>query len=347
MKTRVALATFLLLLAASILVVGCSQEDKQGQLTVVSFGGAYQKAQKVAFMDPFAKETEATVLEGEYNGDYGLLHERATSAQGTWDVVSVESGPSLRGANEGIFLEIPESVFEGARVLPAARRKHSVGHLVFSTILAFSPKLVGDQSPTGWADFWDLNRFPGKRALRNNPRGSLEIALLADGVEPKKLYPLDVDRAINKLDAIKKNLVFWESGAQPVQLLANEVVSMTSVYNGRIWDARVNEGIQVDWVMNGGLMELEFWAIPKNAPHPKRALAYVKSTLRAERQAKFASTIAYGPTNLDASKSISAEILAALPTAPATLPSQVAVDAEWWAANEAKVSARWERWVGK
>ena len=317
-------------------------------LTIVSFGGAYQAAQRKAYFAPFSEEFKVRVVEGDYNGDYGILKQRATAPTGSWDVVSVESAPCTRGMQEGIFQELPPSVFQGISLIPEARKPCAAGHLTFSTILAYDRERFpdSDAAPASWTDFWDVKRFPGRRGLRNNPRGTLEIALLADGASADKLYPLNLERAFAKLDELRPHLVFWESGAQPVQLLANKTVVMTSAYNGRIWDAKVKEKLPVEMAFRQGLMEVEYWAVPRNAPNREAAFHFIAFSLQANRQAAFSNEIAYGPTNPDALAFISNEVKDALPTAASVLPSQIPVNAEWWAENEAQVSARWEQWQG-
>ncbi len=344
----------LLSLAASILTAvlvinGCSRQEtpqnaaSNATLTIISFGGAYQAAQSKAYMKPFGEQTGIRITEGDYNGDYGVLKQRAEAPDGPWDVVSVESAPTARGTREGIFLPISESVWAGLNLLPEAKQSLAAGHLVFSTILAYDVESV-KTAPTSWADFWNTTKFPGKRGLRNNPRGTLEIALLASGVDPKALYPLDVDRAFRQLDKIRSNVVFWEAGAQPVQLLANKTVSMTSIYNGRAWNAKTADKLPIDWSWNHGLMETEYWAVPKNTRHAKEAMQFIAFALRKEQQSAFANEIAYGPTNLDAVALVKPEILRALPNSIEALPLQVAVNSAWWAKNEARVGAMWERW---
>jgi putative spermidine/putrescine transport system substrate-binding protein len=323
---------------------GCSRRaDATPPLTVVSFGGAYQDAQRAAYMTPFSQRTGVKIVEGQYNGDYGVLAERARAPASSWDVVSVESAPALRGEREGIFLPLPARVYDGLNLSPAAKRAGAAGHLRFSTILGYRNDTPAPH-PQTWRDFWDVKRFPGKRGLRNNARGTLEIALLADGVDPQHLYPLDVDRAFRKLDQLRGQIVFWESGAQPVQLLANRTVVMTSVYNGRIWNGQVKERLPLGWSMSQGLLEVEYWAVPKNVAHPERAFDFIRFSLEPAQQAAFANAIAYIPTNQDAQGLIAKDVKAAVPD---TGPSggQIDVNADWWAQHEAEVAARWQQWT--
>lgn len=341
MRARTAIIA---ILAATLSACNPSTDaPSKGDLTVVSFGGPYQEAQRAAYMTPFSKMNGIAITEGEYNGEFGLISQRALAASGSWDVVSVESGPALRGGTEGLFKPVPEGLLDGFNIAPAAKRKFSVGHLSFATILAY-PEAPGKLTPTSWADFFDQDKFPGRRGLRNNPRGTLEIALLADGIAPDKLYPLDVERALRKLSTIRSDIVFWDSGAQPTQLLANKTVAMTSAFNGRIWSAKTKDKLPVGWTFKGSLYEYEFWAVPINAPHPKQAFRFIRFSLEKDAQANFANQIAYLPTNLDAMSLISPNVRSAMPGV-SDKQEEVIVDAEWWAQNEGPVGARWMRWM--
>lgn len=321
-----------------------SDTPSNGSITVVSFGGPYQEAQRTAYMIPFSEKYGVSVTEGEYNGEYGLIAQRAQAPGGNWDVVSVESGPALRGGSDNLFQPIPDDFMTGLNIASAAKRKFSVGHLSFATILAYQEN-QGQHVPSSWADFFDLKQYPGRRGLRNNPRGTLEIALLADGVTADKLYPLDVERAFRKLETIRSNIVFWDSGAQPTQLLANNSVAMTSAFNGRIWSAKTKDKLPVGWTFKGGLYEYEYWAVPKNAPHPDIAFRFIRFSLEKDTQANFANQIAYLPANLDAMPLISVSVRSAMPGSLDKQGEAIVVDAEWWAQNESMVGARWERWL--
>ena len=95
-------------------------------------------------------------------------------------------------------------------------------------------------------DVCDLKKFPGKRSLQKKPINNLEWALIADGVPAGEVYDVlsteeGVQRAFKKLDTIKDSVIWWEEGAQPPQLLADKEVAFASAYNGRIFNAAVNE----------------------------------------------------------------------------------------------------------
>ena len=147
-----------------------------------------------------------------------------------------------------------------------------------------------DSPPQSWADFWDTEKYPGKRGLRRGPKYTLEFALMADGVEPAEVYdvlrtPEGVDRAFAKLDEIKGDIIWWEAGAQPIQLLGSGEVVMTSAYNGRISAANKEEGRNFKVVWPGSIYAVDSWVILANSPHKEAGLEFIAFASQPEHQA--------------------------------------------------------------
>ena len=206
---------------------------------MISFGGATKAAQDAAYFRPFEQSGAARVVAGEYNGELSKVKAMVDIGQVSWDVVEVESPELLRGCEEGLFEPIdPALLGNAASFMPGTLSECGVASYVWSMVLAYDAgKLAA--APTSWADFWDLERFPGKRGLRKGAKYTLEAALLADGVKRENLYsvlatPEGVTRAFAKLDQIKPHIQWWEAGAQPPQWLAAGDVVMSAAYNGRI-----------------------------------------------------------------------------------------------------------------
>ena len=114
--------------------------------------------------------------------------------------------------------------------------------------------------------------------------------------------PEGVDRAFKKLDTIKKDVVWWEAGAQPPQLLADGQVVMTSAWNGRIYDANKNSGKHFEIMWDAQGLDWDLWAIPKGDPRWKTPTTSSRSRARADAQADQTNYISYGPANMDASR---------------------------------------------
>ncbi len=186
------------------------------QITFVSQGGAYQQAQTVAILDPSAKKLGITINQDSIPDAWPAIKTQVGSGKPIWDVVDTPTGYCLRGGEQGLIEKLDFSKMPNAAAMPEAYRSpYSVSYEFYSSVLAYSQKTFPKDAPNSWADFWDVKKFPGRRALRDHPIATLEAALMADGVAPDKLYPLDVDRAFKKLEEIKPNVTaWWTSGAQ-------------------------------------------------------------------------------------------------------------------------------------
>ena len=163
--------------------------------------------------------------------------------------------------------------------MPEAKKPDWMGSDIYATILAWRTDKYGRSGPKSWADFWDVQKFPGRRAFHKHPIDMLEIALLADGVPKDKIYPIDMDRAFKKLDQIKPHVqVWWTGGAQTTQMLQSGEVDMLPTWNGRA-QAVIDAGGPVEIGWNQGLYALEGWVIPKGDPQG-RARQEVHQILR-------------------------------------------------------------------
>lgn len=317
------------------------------QIVVSDPGGPYTLGYRKAFYDPFEKATGIRVV--------SVARESQPVAQFTamvqtknfvWDVTTLTISADIpileaRGLLEPIGLKASDF----PTLMPEAVTANWLGVDVYSTILAYRTDKFGNNGLKSWADFWDVQKFPGRRSLRRNPLDTLEQALMADGVPIDKLYPLDLDRAFRSLDRIKKHIsVWWTGGAQSMQLIQSGEVDMISAWNGRA-QAAIDGGAPVVIVWNQGLYSIEGWGIPKGTPNAEPAKAFVRFCADAKRQAAFTDDLAYGPTNLKAYDSISPKRAAILPTAPENIKGMRLASPEWWHANREKATERFNAWL--
>lgn len=323
------------------------------RITVASFGGAYEASQQHAFFRPFTAASGISVVADQYNGELAKVKAMVDAKNVTWDVVDVEANAVFRGCEEG-FLEAidPKVAGDASDYLPGALHECGVASVAWSTVFAYDAAKFPKDPPKSPADFFDLERFPGKRAMRRNPKGTLEHALLGDGVAPQKVYatlgaPGGVERALAKLDTIKAQTVWWESGAQAPQLLADGEVVMAQAYNGRIYNAQVKEKKDFRIIWDGQIYAYDYWAIPKGSPNKAAALEFLRFALRPDRMAEQTKHISYAPTRKSAMKLVDAEVLPHLPTAPANFVRALRVDPEWWADHFDEVDQRFKAWLAR
>ncbi|MGF7163245.1 putative spermidine/putrescine transport system substrate-binding protein [Rhodoligotrophos appendicifer] len=320
-------------------------------LTVVSWGGAYQDAQKKVYFEPFKKESGKDLIDESWDGGIGVIRSKVEGGTDSgWDVVQVESEELVIGCDEGLFEPIDWDKIGGkdAYIAPAVH-ECGVGAILYDNVLSYDKDKLKEE-PRGWSDFFDTTKFPGKRALRQGPKVNLELALMADGVAPGDVYktlstPEGVDRAFKKLDSIKKELIWWKSGAQPPQLLASGEVVMTSAYNGRIDAAnrtdKRNFGIQ--W--NEALFTLDSWVVLKTSPNKDVAFEFLDFIGKPENQAKLPEAIAYGVTAKGATKLIDPKRLPDLPTAPENIENALQISDSFWIENIDRLNERFNTWA--
>jgi putative spermidine/putrescine transport system substrate-binding protein len=215
-------------------------------------------------------------------------------------------------------------------------------------VLAYNADKVKG-TPASWKDFWDVQKYPGKRGLRKGAKYTLEFALMADGVAPGEVYKAlgtkdGVERAFRKLSEIKPHIQWWEAGAQPPQLLASGDLVMSSAYNGRIDNAQ-REGKNLKIVWQGSIYDVDSWAIPKGTPKSDDAYKFIAFASKPENQAVYSGEIAYGPTNTKAMPHIAAATAAKLPTAPANLKGAIPIDVQFWVDHGEELEQRFNKWA--
>ncbi len=349
--------------ATALLAVG-TVAATAGTLTVVSWGGAYTKSQVEAYHKPWMEKTGNTIVSEDYNGGLAEIKAQVEAGNVSWDVVDVELSDAVRGCDEGLLEEIDKSILPPAPdgtpaeedFIEGALQDCAVANIVWSTIFAVdSSKTHGVDSID---DFFNTTDFPGKRGMRKGPKANLEMALMADGVPADEVYdvlntPEGVDRAFAKLDTIKDSIVWWEAGAQPPQLLADGEVTMTTAYNGRIFNAAVAENKPFEVIWDGQIMDFDLWVIPKGAPNKDLALDFIAFSTDTQRLADQASWISYGPARKSSGALVGlysdgkTEMGPHMPTAEANLKNALVNDFEFWADNADQLNERFNAWLAK
>ncbi|RWA60160.1 MAG: ABC transporter substrate-binding protein [Mesorhizobium sp.] len=345
-KTLLALAAA----TASMTIAGAAFAD---ELSIMASGGAWQDAQRKAWFEPFSKETGAKILEQEYLGDLGKVKAMVETGNVPIDLVTVETATVLQGCDAGILERLDYSkIGPRDKFIEGSALDCGVGLDAYGDILAYDPTVL-KEAPTSVLDLFDTTKFPGKRAMRKFPAQNLEWALMADGVAPADVYkvlatPEGVDRAFKKLDTIKKDIVWWDAGAQPAQLLASQEVVMTTAWNGRIQNAIDNDKKPFKIVWNNQILEYDMISIPKGARNPELAYKYLAYISQPENNAKLASYITYGPVRTDAASFVAPDSLPKLPNAPDHLSGAYLVaDTEFWGDYGEDLVKRFNAWLAQ
>jgi putative spermidine/putrescine transport system substrate-binding protein len=288
-------------LLAGLLAAGAGAQ----QLTFVSWGGSYQEAQTRAWVEPFAAERGITILQ-DGPTEYAQLMAMVDAGQVFWDVVDIENDFGLGECGE--YLEpLDYSIIDRDAILPGFADECRVGVILYATVLAYNTDVFGEE-PESWEDFFDLESFPGRRGLPRSPsRYILEMALVADGVAPEDLYPLDIERALAKLDTIKDQVVWWDTGAQSVQHIADGEVVMSMIWNGRVQTA-IDEGAPLAIQWNQHIALADYLVVPRGSPNKELAMEFIAYAVSSEHNHRISDYISYAPTNVNAFDQVNPEM---------------------------------------
>jgi putative spermidine/putrescine transport system substrate-binding protein len=351
----------ILILSSALLGAGFAAN---AQVTVMSWGGAYGEAQTNAHLKPFTEKTGIATVMVDSDNPATPIKAMVEANNVTIDVASLEYADAIRLCDEGLLEPIDiaalpagaDGVPAADDFLPGAVTECAVSTDIWSNVFAYDTTKITGTVPVTVADFFDLEKFPGKRGLKKGAKAVLEFALIGDGVPVGQVYevlgtPEGVDRAFAKLATIKDSVVWWEAGAQPPQLLADGEVVMTTAYNGRIFNAAVGEGKPFQIVWDGQIYENEMYAIPKGAPNKDQAMEFIAYATSTEGLQAQAMQISYGPARKSANAT---EILFKdgktvmgpnLPTAPENMANALETSADFWVDRDAELNERFNAWL--
>ena len=335
-------------------------------ITAVSYGGSYQKASIEAWYEPFAAAAGIRVDVEDFNGGLAQIRAQVEVGNVYWDVVDLNASDVTLACDEGLLEYVdpetlppgPDGTLAEEDFISGTLSDCGVGNVVWSTIYAYDANRFPGARPETIADFFDIEKFPGRRGMRRVPMANLEFALLADGVPAEDVYavlgtPEGLGRAFDKLDTIKDQVVWWEAGAQPPQMLADGEVVMSTAFNGRIFNAQVLEGQSFVIVWDGQLLDINQLAIVAGTPRLDEAMRLVSFASTAEALADLGRRISYGPARESAGPLITTHLETGvemgphLPTHPSNMARALRRDWTWWVDNQDELNERFSAWLAR
>ncbi|HEU4656490.1 MAG TPA: ABC transporter substrate-binding protein [Capillimicrobium sp.] len=317
-------------------------------LTFTSYGGIYQDGQMKAAIDPFGQESGAKILQ-DGPTDYSKVKAQVESGNVTWDVVDLDATWAA-GQCGKLLMPLDPKIVDTSKIPAGLATRCYVPAMQYGDVMVYNTKKYGSNPPKTWADFFDTKKFPGKRAIFGGTGdaapGELEAALLADGVPQDKLYPLDVDRALRKLDTIRSSLIFWDTGARAQQMLESGEADMALLWTGRAYSA-IKNGAPYAANWNQWFPREDVIAVPKNVRNPKASMAMVNYYLGAKQQEKLTELTSYSPINKDAKPKLDKLAQSFVTTTPERQASAVKVDTDWWGKNQPAIIDKYGAWLSK
>tara|TARA_R110002153_G_scaffold116886_2_gene260794 strand:+ start:3380 stop:4477 length:1098 start_codon:yes stop_codon:yes gene_type:complete len=358
------------LIAATALTM-VSSVAMTADMTIVSWGGAYSDSQNNAYHKPYMAENPDVNIINDESSAEAVAKLRAMNEAGnvTWDVVDVVASDAIRLCDEGLA-EVIDPDTDLAPAPDGTSASDDFGDLlvsecyipqiVYSTTFGYRTDKVGDTPPTDICAVFDTETYPGKRALEKRPINNMEWALLCDGVAKDDIYdvlstPAGVDQALAKLETIKDDVVWWSSGSETPQLLADGEVVMGSTYNGRLFSLIEEEKQPVAMLWDAQVFDLDGWIIPTGLSPERLAAAkkYVKFATDTQRLADQAKYISYGPARKSSAPlvgkhaELGIDMAPHMPTDPKNATNTFLYNYEWWADNRDDLDAKFQAWLAK
>lgn len=347
-RRRMLAGTAGLALGAPVLS-GCGKggEHDQAVIGLAASGGVFNQVLRQVWTDNFTRQTGIRVdLSPATSLPMAKL--QAMSERPQWDIFEL-TGPEFELATrQNLLLPLDTDIVDVSRLPARYVKPHGVMYAIFNSCIAWDPSQIGPGSePMGWADVWDVARRPGKRSLDpvNGGAGVMEIALIADGAPPDKLYPLDVDRAFRSLDRLGQQNIIWSTSIEEtVQRLISSEVSLASTWPFRV--EKANEGgARIGYNFDQCMVEGEYLCVVKSARDPKACFQLIEWILEdPAAAAEFSRLTHYGSPNLDSLRLLPKEIADQIPTNPALAEKLFPADDVWWSQNLEAVAARFRKW---
>jgi len=367
---RLSMMTVAATLAAAPMAVA---QDMANSMTVVSWGGAYQRSQDEAYVKPYlALHPEVSVTWDESSNE-AVAKLRAMNEAGniTWDLVDVVAADAIRLCDEGLAMEVDhdEILAPAPDGTPASEDFGDlivsdcyIPQIVYSTTFGYRTDVEAwnGRTPDDVCDVFDLENFPGQRSLEKRPINNMEWALLCDGVAKEDVYdvlatPEGQDRALAKLETIKDETVWWSAGADTPQLLADGEVVIGSTYNGRLFSVIEEQDQPVAMLWDAQVFDLDGWIIPAGLPEDRlnRVLHFLYFATDTQRLADQAAYISYGPARASSAPLVGThaelgiEMAPHMPTDPANATNTFLYNYEWWADYRDDLDAKFQAWLAQ
>ncbi|HEX7825559.1 MAG TPA: extracellular solute-binding protein [Mycobacterium sp.] len=342
------------LVGVAALAVGCAggsgaaapsgdSEDPaiSGQIIWADFGGPTNESRQIAYFDGFFDDTDVEVVSTSIED--AIYYPMLEGEEGDYDVFQVSTADVL--AYPDHIQEIPEAA--RGDLVDEDLRPYVMGGFYIGVAQGWLTETFPDGGPQDWVDFFDTEKYPGKRAWPGSPGffdGSYEIALLADGVAVEDLYPLDLERATAKLNTIRDDLVFYQSYPEVQQLLSSGSAAIAVTVTGQ-FTALQRSGLDVTVQWNQAFQALNGFVIPEKSNNPDAVKALAEWINDPVNQAVFTERTLYGPVNSAVFDELPPEVAANVVNSPEHADTLISWDEQWRADNKDLLLESYGTWL--
>lgn len=312
-------------------------------IVVATTGGKTEEALVKAVFEPWSKKTGIRVV--STSAVYAKVKSMVEAGAVEWDVFVADAAIAASFGGQKLLEDLDYGVIDKSAFIDGQARQHFLPNDVAAAVIGWNTSLV-KTAPKSWAEVWSAEGVKGQRGLWRQPFQTMEMALMADGVDKDKLYPLDIDRAIASLEKLRSRLYWWTTGAQSTQILIDGEVPIAMGWNGRLFDPRA-DGKPVDFTFDQSLYVANAWAVPRGARNKKTSMEFIAFAMQAEQQAAYAGLIPYGPINSSALALMPEARLKDVPSSAQNINRGTFQNYEWWAENGPKASEKFNAFLLK
>jgi putative spermidine/putrescine transport system substrate-binding protein len=295
--------------APDALVAALWEIRQQGPGTIIfaDFGGETHAVKRTVFVEEWEKITGWTSQSAPFSSGVEPpdFETKMEAGDPQWDLIESGSDRVELFGPRGFMEPIDYSIFpvdqwpEGG----VDMGEFYVGQYNGSTLAAYNTEVWPDPAtaPTKVSDIFDTENFPGKRCLWGFALDfDLEFALLADGVPADQVFEMMTtkegrDRAFAKLDTIREDIVFIESGAESVQFLLDGQCDIGLTWNGRpAARLKAEPDLPLKAVHEGAIAWTSPWIVPKGAPNARAAMTLLAYSMLPRNSCENLNTNGYG-----------------------------------------------------
>jgi putrescine transport system substrate-binding protein len=249
-------------------------------------------------LSDFEKQTGIIVHAAYYDSNETLETKLLAGSSG-YDVVVPTASYFERQIKAGVYLTLDKSKLPNLKnmdpqlmsrvAMHDPDNAHGVIYMWGTNGIGYNEKMVTALLPDAPLDSWRLLFDPAVAAkiakcgisVLDSPAEMMRAVLNYLGKDPNSQKPEDVQAAEATLLKIRPYIRNINS-SEYIEALANGDLCVAVGYNGDVLQARdrardANKGIDIKYVVpkEGSIIWFDMLAIPKDAPHPESAYAYI------------------------------------------------------------------------
>jgi putrescine transport system substrate-binding protein len=280
----------------------------------------------------FEKETGIKVSVSNYGSNEELDAKLAPGSAG-YDIVVPSASSYERQIKAGYYQKLDKSLLpnlknmdpdiEARLAMHDPGNDYAVLHMWGTTGIGYNVQKIKEAMPNAPVDSWKLIFDP--KVVKNFKKCGVAVldsatemysmTLAALGKDPNSQKPEDLEAATNAMVAIRPNIRYFDT-QRMISDLANGEICLAVGYNGDILQARDRAeenktGQEIAYYIpkEGTIIWFDSYLIPKDAPHPKNAHAFINYMLRPEVIAAVSNTVNYANGNAAAAQYVNKDVL--------------------------------------